>query len=784
MVPPRYLEPSCSIFLSAGPGAGKTALLRRWHAASPAPASYTGLTSDDLSVEFFLHRLLLPWPEIRAPFEQLRQDLPDTEPGALLGLALTAAAPDFRLLLDDFHLCEGTPLEPLLLGLIRQFPPAGTLVVASRHRPPRLERPGLEVWDAEHPAWQGKASREDWQALPSALQEQVVALHVVGEFADLPDGDELVRRNLAKRDGSNLLLLLPHWREAAEQALGRGVPSTVWHLVADGLKAHGRRHFQTQEGRAGQQRLGKVPPEARQKHAYFLRLEGSMLLEAGNLEGGWATFDMALQACEAEPQELLDTLLEMATGASIQRDLERFETLMAELAPQQDRLTAAQRARFLNLRAWAQWLAADTAAVQALWEQVLSVPPLGDRAVSYEHYLALLGQHVTQNNQGMRLEATRYAERLFALVTEQNFDRVLLDAHNARLRCHMLDPQGTCSIQTVLEVPLRAFAAPSPDAVLNFVSLLASRALKAQAYSTADGYFRHMKTLAIRYGTSAFVQMSNLHLLEIACFQGRTVEARVLFDELMRHPLDNDQLNLVRLTWSWALAKHGDAEAAIRLLREEVDNQPLDDLREHAQSLLRAIEGEPIPAPPVLSRQSLRKTFWQEAMKGNSWPSKVVCRAFGDLTMTRDGTSQLQLSRHKALTLLGYLTLNPDGLPSETLAEHLFGDPTDLNLLHSAAHSLRQGFKKLGTENLLESAGGMYRLRWCEVALCDLHEFDALYRKARALENEGLTQGARLFFELALCVASAPLLDNLPDDFDSARAAHAGKLRHARAFCA
>lgn len=782
MEPPRYLEPSRSIFLSAGPGAGKTALLRCWHEASSAVSSYMALTSDDASCDFFLHRLLMPFPDIRARFEQLRRELPGSEPGALLGLTLAAETPGFCLRIDDFHVSEGTPLEPLLLALIRQFPAAGTLAIASRHRPPRLERPGFAVWDAEHPAWQGKAQREDWQALPLSMQEQALALYLVGEFDDMPDGDELVRRNLAKRNGSNLLVLFPAWQEAAEQALGRGAPAGVWPLVSTGLRAHGRRHYQTLKGRAAEQILDKVPPAVRQQDGYLLRLGGTKLLDAGNLEGGWAIYDQALQVCADQPQERLDTLLEMATCASIQRDLERFEVFMGEIAPHQDRLPAAQRARFLNLRAWKHWLTADTNAVHALWEEVLAIPPLDDRTVSYEHCQALLGLQITHYNQGLRLEATRYAERLYVLVTVNDFDPILLDAHNARLRCHQLDPEEVCSMQTMLHVPDRAFEAPSPDAILNFVSQLGSRALRARAYPAAHGYFRHLKTLAIRYWASAFVQMSNTYLLEVACFQGRTVEARVLLDELMRQPLDNDQRNFVRLTWSWALAKQGEEEEALRLLREELESQPLGELRECTQSLIRAIEGKPTEAPPILSRQSLRKHFWQEAFQAPPWPSKIACQAFGELTLTLDGTTQLQLSRHKALTLLGYLALNPEGIPSETLAEHLFGDPSALNLLHSAAHSLRQGFKKLGAANLLEAAGGMYRLRWCEIGFCDLHEFEALYRKARDLENAGLTQGARLFFELALAVASLPLFDNLPDDFDSARAAHAGKLRHARTF--
>ncbi|MNX90067.1 hypothetical protein D3C86_1220990 [compost metagenome] len=562
----------------------------------------------------------------------------------------------------------------------------------------------------------------------------------------------------------------------------RGAPQAVWDRVAAGLKAQAARHFRTHREGATHDLLRRVPPAARARHAVYLRLEASTLFAEGMIEGGWRQYQQALTLCKADPHEWRDTLLEMASCASHQRDLARYAAILAELAPHAATFTPLQRARYLNLRAWQQWLVAETDEVHVLWQEVLAIAPSGDRRLSYEHYLALLGLHVTHNNHGLRLEATRYAERLLSLVVAQNFETRLLEAHNARLRSQLLDPQGFSSIQAVLQIPPHAFQAPSPDAVLNFLALLGSRAMRAQAHQAAYGFFRHMKAMAIRQGATAFVQMSNLHLLEIACYLGRFVEARLYHDELSRLALDNDQRHYMRLTWACALAAQGETAEAQALLQRELDAQPLEDLRASVRLLSRKLAGEDVPAPAILSRPSLRRGYWHEAFNGAGWPSMLACQAFGDLRLMRDGATSLKLSRHKAWTLLGYLVLNPDGIPSHTLAEHLFEDPTELNLLHSAAHSLRQGLKQLEAGHLLEAAGGLYRLRWDEVAFCDLHEFEALYRKGRELENEGLTAGARLFFELALAIAASPMLGNLPDAFDSARAAHAGKLRHARAF--
>lgn len=780
---PQYSHPMPrNVFLSAAPGSGKSALQARWLASAPQPKQHLALTPDDAAPAFFLHRLLSPWPEVKARFEQLQARLPGSATGAVLGLALSEVAPDCCLLIDDFHVAEGTELEPMLHALVRHFPATGALGISSRHQAPRLDRPGLEVWGAEHPAWRGSARAQDLEDLPAALLAQVLALHVVGEFAALPDTDELQRRNLAHRGADDLLVLYPNWREACEQALKREVPGAVWEHVAAGLQAHSQRHHQTFKDVAGRQAALKVPPHVRQRHGYFLRQEGKTLFEAGRLEGGWAHYRKALDCYVERPLDRIETLIEMATHASHQRDLPLFQSLLAELDSLAAMLSPVQRAQVLNLRGWEHWLVGATDEMRDRWEQVLAIPALGERGVHFEHYLALMALHITHNNHGLRLESARYAEQLLTLATEQNFERHLLDAYNARLRSQLLDPQGRWPIQSALDIPLRAFQAPSATPVLHFVSMLGSRAMRAQAYHAAHGYFSQMKTLAVRHNAAAFVQMSNMHLLESACSLGRYVEAKVRYDELSRLPLDNEQRCFVRITWACALAKQGKAAEATALLRTELAEQPLDDLRAGAQLLLDKLSGEPIAAPSVLSGLSLRRTFWHQAFDEDVWPSTLYCQAFGDLSIARNGDDTLRLSRHKALALLGYLVLNPEGIPSESLAEHLFGDPTELNLLHSAAHSLRQGLKKLDAGNLLEAAGGMYRLRWGEVPFCDLHEFDALYRKGRELENAGLTAGARLFFELSLAIASAPLFDNLPDAFDSARAAHAGKLRHARAY--
>lgn len=95
--------------------------------------------------------------------------------------------------------------------------------------------------------------------------------------------------------------------------------------------------------------------------------------------------------------------------------------------------------------------------------------------------------------------------------------------------------------------------------------------------------------------------------------------------------------------------------------------------------------------------------------------------------LTADG-SELRFSRRKALHLLAYLVLYPEGLPVTELADRLFepgGDTPPLLALHLAAHALRQALKGIGGDALFDSSQGLFRLDWDGIAFCDLREFDA-----------------------------------------------------------
>jgi len=166
-------------------------------------------------------------------------------------------------------------------------------------------------------------------------------------------------------------------------------------------------------------------------------------------------------------------------------------------------------------------------------------------------------------------------------------------------------------------------------------------------------------------------------------------------------------------------------------------------------------------------------------------PAIFRLSAFGSLELSCSGEAPLHWSRRKALHLLAYLVLHPEGLPVTELAERLFeagGDTPPLQALHLAAHTLRQALKGIGGDALFDSSRGVYRLDWDGIAFCDLREFDAFYQRARSFEADGHREMAALFYGIALCYARGELFENLPEDFAEQRAAYRRRVRYAQAY--
>jgi len=233
------------LLLSAGPGAGKTALLRRWQAEWGAAARYFKVTPATGLGLPLREGLLGLYPEARAAFEALSERFPRLSWGAVLGFALEEALPDAILLLDDLHLAEDSADWEGLMALCRHFPARGRLALASRHRIPFLGREGTRCWDTDHADWSERPALQDLRRLPDPLVAKILALHLLDALPVSPESFELLRRNMAQPAHEGAHALRAAWRPIAEEALSSSERSEVWRLLAEELCGHYRHHVRT-----------------------------------------------------------------------------------------------------------------------------------------------------------------------------------------------------------------------------------------------------------------------------------------------------------------------------------------------------------------------------------------------------------------------------------------------------------------------------------------------------------------------------------------------------------
>lgn len=234
-----------TLLLSAGPGAGKTALLLRWQAEWGPAARYFKVTPASGLGLPLREGLLGLFPEVRASFGALSERFPRLSWGAVLGFALEEGLPEATLLLDDLHLAEAGADWDELMALCRHFPSRGRLALASRHRLPSIGRDEVRSWDADHPDWFERPSLSDLRRLPDPLVAKVLALHLLDTLPASPESFELQRRNLAEQAQVGTHSLRAAWRPIAEQALAFAERLEVSRLLAEEFWGHYLRHVRT-----------------------------------------------------------------------------------------------------------------------------------------------------------------------------------------------------------------------------------------------------------------------------------------------------------------------------------------------------------------------------------------------------------------------------------------------------------------------------------------------------------------------------------------------------------
>lgn len=786
------IEPSLplghTVLFDAGPGAGKTALLKQWRENAPGPTHYLALLPEDADPLFFRRRFLQDWPEIVERFEALETKPFSVSWGALLGMAIGESHPDFCLLLDDFHLIEDTPLAPEILALCRVFPASGTLVLASRHKLPKLNRESVVVWNSEHASCPERPEIGDLLRLSDALLAKALALYLVGEDAPSPEGWELVRRNIAF-SSEPTLQLRSAWSETAEQALTHRLPPEVWKVVAETLRAFLKRHLRTNQERRLPAVLNRLPSEVRGSHPFFLQLEGDMLLEVGGIIEARAYYQEALALAQDQRDWTIDLLVRLAKVAVRLQDipaftalLERIEELLVEPSP-------LRQAQLLYVKGLADWSLEKEDAAEAGWLKALDIPAAGDRDVLREQYLtlgALGGFYINKNS---RVEAATFTEREISFAARHHFERDLLGSYMMKL--YLNQSPAPPPIHMFTKLPDECFIYPSYFSSFHYYYLLGSRAVALGEYTLARQYLQTLKAFVHRHGNQDHLRLCDQELLGIYGQLRQYQEADTIYAELNQQPSFGRHV-FPLIHWALILVDRGRLEEAEATLVAELARNRGATIRTNMLLLLHEVrrrqgDSGALDEMRTLFEQSGRK-LWTSQLRllhqagVPGVPPLFRLRAFGPLTLLNHDVATSHWPRRKGLALLAHLTLKPEGVSSATLAESLFGDPDDLESLHMVAYSLRKAFRAVEGEELLLSSGGIYRLDMEAIAFCDLHEFDAFYAKAQSFEAQGMVSVAAMFFEHALMLARGSLFDNLPDDFIEVRAAYHQRIRHARAF--
>lgn len=780
-----------TILLSAGPRAGKTDLLAHWRSVGLAPTVYLALTPEDAEAEFFRYRLLQSWPRIQARYEALATRLPSSW-GALLGIAIAETKPNFCLLLDDLQAVEETALLPELLALIRHFPATGHLAIASRHQIPPITGRTCTLIGPNHPYWQERPDPEDLLGLPPSLLSMALVTQLLGEAPPSQDGRELVRRNIAKLDDSSKLQLRTPWQAVAERALAFTSLDGLWERLEAPIKAFHQMHFNTPQEQRLHGVIAMLPRAVREQHPYFLQLQGDMRLGIGQAEEARIYYQQALNQAHDQPERQPDLLLCLANSSlripalpECRSLIERFEQLGHEP-------TALQRARFGNLKGRLHLQAGELDAAKATCQEVTGIPTAGDRYLAYERYLALNVLANIHTDLGETDQADRDLHQAIVLATEHRFQRSLLSAYMTRLTCEQgPNPASVLPIRQISEIPNECFVFPTPSSTHNLLYTMGIRADYLGEAALAVRYFSWAKLFAKAHCLT--LDHSNLGLLNTYRSLQRFDEAKQIYAELRHSSSFEAHRYFIQAAWALTLVESKHFREAEALLEEELAYPYPEAVRTRVLlhvHYVRHRRGDDGALGVILTMldSDWGSMLWHHGARLlqrlglRSLPPVFRIRAFGPLSFCRDDLTPLHWPRKKPLSFLGHLVLHPEGITSEHLAEELFGDPEDLESVHTVAYRLRQGLKEAEASDLPEANSGTYRLRWERIAFCDLHEFDALYDKARSLEAEAIFAGAALFYGLALRVAQGPLFDNLPREFEEAREHYGQRVRYAHDF--
>lgn len=782
-------DPERIRLLSAGPGAGKTRLLLQWRDSAGMPSLYLRLSPEDRHPELLRHRLMRAiastLPPLLAPA------------GRAWGEELGRRLPPCVLLVDEWHAIEGTESERQLTALVWHLPAGATAALASRHRFDPAIALSADEWGPDHPAWRERPTMEDLDGQPEAVRDHILAMALVGEAPDSPDGRELIRRNVADELAAGRLTLRVSWADLARDALAIRATQRTWEHAEALLEAFVRHHKWTLRDPEIGGILGRFPSDLQEQSPALLAIRGRIDYDAGDYGAALDCFDRALALWGPDrPGRKEVQAKRYMCLASLGREPSRAELDELEARGGDD----PDEAWRLHPHAMLLWYQGHLARARGAWRELLRLPIAADRARAHLHFRAHLWLSSLAGTRSDGEEACRQSE---ALAKAWDFSQLLHLIALERQRLLLNDERRIPPSERQGEVPNAAFAAPSRKKwVANFIALLGKRASLIGEDELALRLFELNEAIVMgmQLGFGYWAGVVRTYQIAPLVRLDRLGQAMRISEEFAQAwPAMGDAL---RVQWMRSHLGRGDLEAARRLLFPsdrppgEGDDASLTGVPFHLfREGLLLLEGDPEAADrlrawletPEGAPMREREALFLQRLGLCTVPPAVRLWAFGRCEISREDRQSSHWPRRKALVLLAHLIVRPDGAPADELAAQLFekeGKTPPLQVLHIVANALRHVLRSIGAEDLLETQQGLYRLRWDGIAFCDLHEFDAFYQRARSFEADGMKEMAAVFYGIALCHARGELFENLPEEFGALRTAYRKRIRYAQACAA
>ncbi|MBO9540203.1 hypothetical protein J7643_06385 [bacterium] len=753
--------PARRLLLTAGPRAGKTRLLRQWIAESPSETLYLRLTPEDRDPEFLAYRLLGARPAAYARFV--------ADPRPAWGERLVAALglmPDLALFLDDAHAIEESPLVSGLVELAEHLPMSCALVVASRHRLPSLESALEAVWSSDHPAWDERPTFSDLVELPLHLLAKTFSLALVGEASPSPEGQELIRRNVAEQAAERHVLRKP-WRQVLAEIQPHEVTPSVWEVVEHDLLTFWDQHRWTIRGEGMLEKIARLPASSRALRPTLLEIEGQAYFDAFDYEAAYARFEQALAlrpASQHDQQRLALQRLE----ARFRLDGVPPEEELACIAPALADPSSLLRARaLLNQGRWLAIQGKHPEAAQC-WEDVAQLGAQPDRTLAMLGIRAEANLHAWATLRDDLTVARRHRRRIHVLSRRWGFERSTSQALLTRTREEILDESrpSTFELQWDPSVPL------PPGMRAYMLDYLGHRARYLGEGGLALRCFDHLERLASTHALSYEVQLARLGRMMVHTQSGELARARAEYEAMDLSEAPMSWGDAAHVYWVRCLLELGEYDEAAR----EIPAASSPFMRVHWEFLRRWLDHlqgqgslEAIRALVDSPEGRFLRRIEARALRDlglATLPPIFKLRVFGAFEIERLGAPAPAWPRRRSLALLAMLGLQPDGLETDKITEQIFWDWLPSNprdSLHGLSYAARKALRSIGGEHLIESSRGRQRLVGEEFAYNELKEFETFFRQGMKHQEVGDRDLAAYWFTIALHHVSGDPCENLPE---------------------